>query len=212
MSIDLNIALTTYAVVKAQLKLTNDDDQIIIEDQINVVSQQIASYCRRVFKRQVYTNQKYQGNDDLYLNMKSYPIHEVTELTISKSSVDVSAVDIEDDGSLYYEGIFSSDGYTSGMSEHQDLRTKNISVTYEAGYILPDQPLSDLPYPLQQACVDEVIRGYKSLGTTDDRQLKSWTLGKAQKEYKDTKDTINTQWNLLNSTIGKICPYKRMVI
>ena len=216
MAIDTNIALTTYESVKTQLGLTDDTQQSFIESQINVVSQKIACYCNRNFKTQEYT-EKYRGDDTLELVLNQYPITDLSNLYIDDTELtDLSDIDIEaNEGMLYYEDIFNSNGYVCGISRHKGLRFKNIKVVYTAGYILPDQIDRNLPYDLEQACINEVINAYTMKGKSDAQRLKSWSLDKAKKEFAvgDLNKVFDKKSGLLKSTSSLLdtC-YRRYVI
>lgn len=213
MSVDTDIALTTLQTIKDELGITDTSSDTYLERQINVMSQKIANFCNRNFKSQTYTEEKYIGNDDVYLYLKNFPITSLDNLEINDTEISTSNVTVKsNDGALYYTGIFRSSGYVSGISSHRDIRFENISVTYEAGYILPDKITRNLPYDLEQACIDELIYKY---GNKDSKgkKVKSWTLDKASKSYEDDSDVFNSELGLLNETIALLnSKYKRYVI
>ena len=202
MALDTDIALTTYAEVKLQLGLADDTHQSFIEMQINVVSNKIASYCNRNFMEQTYTDEKYKGDDTLELVLNQRPITALTTLSIDDKDVTTSDVEIESEtGILYYESVFSSNGYVCGITRHPDLRYNNIKVTYDAGYILPDDAINrTLPYDLEQACINEVKRNYSNNGAQGTQNIKSWTIESAKKVFTDVSEIVDLKSGFLKET------------
>jgi len=215
MPVDTNIALTTYATVKSELDLSDDTKQTYLERQINVISQKIADYCNRKFKKQTYTLEKYQGTDTLELNLKNYPVTDpITALVIDDATVDLDYVTVDsDEGILYYESIFTKNGWVTSITETLTLPERNISVTYEAGYDLPDQVTPTLPYDLEEACINEVVEAYNKKGKAKSQNLESWTLDKATKKFSSVEKVIDTETGFLLSTKSLLdSKYKRWII
>lgn len=191
-------ALTTYATVKAELGLTDDTQQAFIERQINIASQRIENYCSRKFKKQTYTLENYEGTGGLYLLLTNFPVTEVTKIVIDDTEYDVSDFKIDyAKGIIYFEDVFSASGVCEGISNFSNKILLSIQVTYTAGYVLPnDAGTRNLPYDLDQCCVDEVVSKYEQKGTK--KRTKSWSLGNASKSF-DYDISVN---GLLNSTIN----------
>lgn len=213
MSVDTEIALTTLATIKDELGITDTSSDTYLERQINVISQKISNYCNRNFKSQTYTDEKYYGTDDIILNLNNYPVTDLTKFELDNKEIDLDDITIKsEEGQLYYEKIFNSNGYVSGISEHRDLKTENISITFEAGYILPDQEERNLPYDLEQACIDEIVYKYGNKGNKG-KKVSSWGLDKASKSYESDEIVFNSKYGLLNETLALLdSKYKRYVI
>ena len=209
MAVDITLALTTYALVKAELGLTDDTLQTYFERKINAVSQKFANYCNRAFKTQTYTSERYEGTDTLEICLKNYPITALTTVIVDDTTITDDVVLDAANGTIYYEGLFSSNGWNAGVSKHKILRFKNVYVTYTAGYVLPDQASPTLPYDLQDACINEVIAEYEKRGTS--KNVKSWTLGESSKSYFD--NDVDQGSGLLSSTKALLdMRYKKYVI
>ena len=213
MALDVSMALTTLATMKSELGITDSASDTYLERQINVVSQKIANYCNRNFKTQTYTLEKYEGNDELNFNLNNYPVTSVSYLKIDDTEIDIDDVTVDEDaGILYYESVFNSNGYVSGISSHRDLRTKNISVTYIAGYVLPDQATRNLPYDLEDICIEEIKYKYGNKNNKG-KKISSWSLDKASKNFVDeAKIFDNTSGFLFESVAILDSVYKRYLI
>lgn len=114
---------------------TTMDDELIL--QIMAASITIESRCKRSFRKQEYTERISGFTNSKYLNLRNYPIHNISE-------VNVDDYEILDEGRLY-----RAQGWPQG--EH------NIIVTYEGGYVFPAEATTDnprtLPEPLELACL-----------------------------------------------------------
>jgi len=212
MPVDTNIALTTLELVKSELNISDTSQDSYLTRQINVVSEKIANYCNRNFRKQTYNDEKYTGNDLLELNLDNYPITSVTEIKISDNEIELTDIEIESEsGILYYEKLFKSSGYVCGISRHKDQRIKNVTITYEAGYQLPDQVDRDLPYDLEDACINEIVNAYEHKGTASN--LESWTLDKATKKFTALEKVVDTETGFLLSTKSLLdSKYRRWII
>ncbi|MCY7484428.1 phage gp6-like head-tail connector protein [Paenibacillus alvei] len=102
---------------------------------IMAASQAIENYCKRSFKRQTYT-EVLDGAGSPYLVLSNYPVYS------GKAYLDGKEIDLSpnDDGML-----FLPDGWPKGI--------RNITVTYDAGYVLPGDPNRTLPEAVEVACI-----------------------------------------------------------
>lgn len=114
------------------------EDEDWLKLQIAAASIAIENYCKRTFKKQLYTELVSGHATSNYLNLRNYPVHEVIKIT---NDLDFG---ILDDGRLYRAG-----GWPAG--EH------NIQVSYIGGYVLPGDATKEeprtLPEPLELACL-----------------------------------------------------------
>ncbi|BFH10690.1 phage gp6-like head-tail connector protein [Paenibacillus melissococcoides] len=112
------------------------DDMLMLH--IASVSAAIENYCKRNFKKQLYTERVSGYASSRYINLRNYPVHQITQISA------VSDYDILDDGRLYCPA-----GWPTG--DH------NIEVSYIGGYVLPSDAMPDeprtLPEPLEIACL-----------------------------------------------------------
>lgn len=111
------------------------EDESILSLYIAASSQVIENYCKRSFKRQTYT-EILDGTGSPYLVLRNYPVHSGTA-RYDKHEIELQP---NEDGMIYLP-----DGWPTG--------TRNITVTYEAGYILPGETNRTLPEAIEIACV-----------------------------------------------------------
>ncbi|WP_405131894.1 phage gp6-like head-tail connector protein [Paenibacillus sp. FSL H8-0317] len=114
-----------------------DEDPDYLAMIIAAASQAIEEYCNRSFKKQAYTEILSGVNPSKYLNLRNYPIHEVTSMHIEGYTV------------LEEGRLFRQSGWPAGEN--------NISVQYIGGYVLPSDATEEeprtLPMPLELACI-----------------------------------------------------------
>jgi hypothetical protein len=134
-----SVADVKYVWGRAQADLGHDDR---IQTLINLLSGRIEDWCGRKFKEATYTAEAYDGDGEMILPLKQYPITELTDVTIDGVEVDTDDVNAfklyADEGFLWYAPCWSA-AYPLG-----------IKVTYKAGY-------ATIPPGLSMACVEWVI-------------------------------------------------------
>jgi hypothetical protein len=151
----LSRKLTTIQRVKQDLGLLDDDmtNDVQIERSIDLASAMAERYCNRVFASQTYV-ESIEGNDSAYLYLSNYPIIDLVNIVRQNSPVTDYTI-IPDTGALYREYGWSATtpigwGGLSLRSIGQALPL--YVVTYEAGYVLPDDPINrTLPADLEFA-------------------------------------------------------------
>lgn len=135
--------LTTLSKAKTMMGLDPEDDSQDIEllELAAVASTMIEEACRRQFKLQTHRI-KVTGLPGKYIRLPNYPIQSIT--SISGAGATLSGVEILDFGILFREC-----GWPCG--------DRVISVTYSAGYVLPDEATEQsprtLPETLEFACI-----------------------------------------------------------
>lgn len=145
-------ALTTrsrvqeYRVANGEELQTTPEINTQIDNFINAVSVRFESYCDRKFVSRTHT-EYLDGKGARILYPKQYPITSVTSIHddmdwVWADSTLISSDNyrIADDNSI----VFKSNTTVA------DAR-QNIKLVYDAGY-------SDIPYDLEDACINEVLR------------------------------------------------------
>ena len=135
--------LTTLSKAKLMMGIEVEDDSQDDEllSLIVVASTMIEEVCRRVFKLQTHTS-KVTGLPGKYIRLPQYPVHAIT--SISGPYGELAGVETLDSGILYREGGWPREN-------------RSITVTYQAGYVLPgdatDNDPATLPETLEYACI-----------------------------------------------------------
>ena len=146
-------ALTTLEALKQLLGIDETDtsqDSVLIQ-LINRASASIENALGRKLRRSTYT-ERVKGTGSQYLLVENYPIVAVEEIKQAGEIIDPGLYDItvrgnagviyKDDGWTYY-------GFPHGLTGDAVTGSRNITVRYTAGYILPweatDEAPADLP-------------------------------------------------------------------
>lgn len=193
---DLNPnALTEIDAVKDELGIDCADTSLnsLIARKINTVSTAAAKYLNRgLLQFQVGIVEKRAGSSRTRIQVTRTPLKTLTSVTIL-SGLNVSEVvaladiDVEDDGRtgiLYLRsGWPRVRGRMSGASQDPlaDTDEKNIQITYDGGWVLPDQArqssgalVRDLPEDIEEAVVSAVVGRMDRRG--ENRGIKSEKL------------------------------------
>lgn len=125
------IALST---VKDRLGITDSSQDVRLGELIAEASSAIEDYVGRSLGRQQY-QETLSGNDRLRLGLSRFPVDaDSVTLTIDGTAETDFSVEDPSAGILWRENTWTSDFKEIGQREEE-----NVSVTYKAGYILPDQ-------------------------------------------------------------------------
>lgn len=152
--------LTTLDRLKKSMGIplddTSMDEQLIL--QLITASQAIENRCMRSFKKGSYTDIASGDPKSKYINLVNSPLHLVQ--AVNTEDGPVTGFIILADGRL-----FRKNGWPCG--EH------NITVTYEAGYTLPEDATPEspktLPAPLELACILYAQTMMRAPGVTSER-------------------------------------------
>ncbi|MNT43407.1 Phage gp6-like head-tail connector protein [compost metagenome] len=176
--------LTTLQRVKKQLGDTLDDETLTFY--ILAASQAIESYCRRSFKRQTYT-EIIDGTGSPFLVVRNFPVHSGTARNEDKEI----AFQAAEDGI-----IFLPQGWNKGL--------RNITVTYDAGYVLPGDATPDQPRTLPEAI--EIACLFITQGMTQNpSNVQSERVGDISVTYRDADAMYTpTVQALLDPYVGRV--------
>ena len=153
------MALVTLSKVKQygdQDTITNPERDDLLTTLINRVTTQFETYCGRTFES-AETTEYLDGGGIKFLFPAQYPITSVSGIWSN------SSWDWDDDD------LISSDDYRIKNSNYIVLKSstfsnydQNIKITYTHGYTA-----DDIPEDLQQACIEETLRKWKSRNKID---------------------------------------------
>ncbi|ASS64673.2 phage head-tail connector protein [Paenibacillus sp. RUD330] len=160
--------LTTLDKVKKKLQIPSEDESQddLLQLMVEAASQSIEAYCRRSFRLQEYTERR-SGSSQAYLELKNYPIMDV-------SSVKVGGTLVTDAEILPEKGMLLRPGgvWASGI--------ENVEVTYQAGYVLPaDADHEDsvtLPRPLEVACIMYAMDLFKGSTAFESERIADYSV------------------------------------
>ena len=140
--------LTKLSNVKLEADITTSKHDDFFNFLIGASSQAIESYCGRKFIQRDYT-EYYDGKNTELLQLKNYPVAEVTHLYVDSSRAFGSDTEITD---YFFDKekseVLSKKLFPEGRA--------NIKVVYKAGYTK-----ENLPKDLEQACIRWVLHEYR---------------------------------------------------
>lgn len=186
-------ALTTLATVAEEIGYTvggTSDDYL--KRLINSYSQAIENYCNRKFGRTAVTDEKVAGKGTRRLLVDYYPVDttETTTVTHDDGAVSSDAYEWEDGGewgslfNLY--GVWNWDtlaqyGISQGPAAGYERALYKVS--YTGGYYLPASASRDLPYDIEDVCIQMVATAYRNKGKN--RYIASEKILSASVSYRD---------------------------
>lgn len=186
-------ALTTIDDVKKELNIANDDDtkNEYIEKAINTASALIETVCNRKFKLDTYSDFVHETSDMIVLSQ--FPVHSIIENGIETQNM------LYSDGGILYKPVKFGE-----------------TLTYKAGYLLPNEATIDhpctLPIELQNACTRLVSVIYSDDEIVSDLELdgiKSFTLGDLDAEF-NNGDATNILDYLPSDILSVLFSYRKV--
>jgi hypothetical protein len=191
--------LTVLATVRRDLQLADafTTDDAWLADAIRQTSDMIAAFCRRPegFGRATVTQtwRLHRDMPQLVLARDLAP----TVTTIVEDGTTLAAADWALDGSRLFR--LSSDAVT-------DWSAAKIAVTYAAGYGL----LADVPFDLERACLDLVVRAYRARGR--DPGMRSLDIPDVIRQSWDTPGGDGFRGGLPRDVADRLSTYARYVL
>lgn len=165
-------ALTTLANVKAIAGIASTDttSDALLELLINRASISIAGYCDRKFERASYT-EYVPATSRQALLLRQWPIAAVSSITDEDTLLVLNTdyrLDAQDkaQGIVYREQGWSGSYLVRGLTSDPAASKRIISVTYTAGYYLPQDANYDLgaetslPIDISMVCEQMVTESY----------------------------------------------------
>lgn len=135
--------LCTLANVKLLLGVGDTTQDALLEALITRASAAICAHTGRVLKRATYTSEPYAVNGQTYLYLKQWPIQTLTSVTLGGILLTVnvdyymSAADAAA-GRIYRPQGWNGATLSRGLIPDAYKGDRDILVTYDAGYYLPD--------------------------------------------------------------------------
>ncbi len=195
--------LTTLAAVKAELGITDTADDALLQTYIDQASAMIERFCGRWFGKATY-RETLAGYGTSRLLLSCTPIVQVIMIECDGALVTDYLVEDADAGILYRDGGWAWSPKTGGYIERHPVagaERLNYVITYEAGYILPENAGSNLPADIQRACIDLVKVRYAE--RSRDPSITSERLGDWQASY--STDSITPQ------VVQILAPWRRAI-
>lgn len=204
--------LTTLDRVKRELGITVDTDDLTLEDMVVRASSAIARETRRVFGVETVT-ETLDGTGTRLLGLSRYPVLSVSAVTEDGTAITDYSVEDAESGALYRANgwgrsgglrMWGTEAYSSGyiLPGYQDLR---YSVTYQAGYALPDASTPTLPGAVEQACLETVKAWYSSRDV--DPNVSSVQVGQLRVSYRDQGGSTMVHEALPAAALGYLRNY-----
>lgn len=191
--------LTVLATVRRELQLADafTADDAWLADAIRQTSDMIASYCRRPegFGRATVTQTWRLTRDPPLLLLARDLAPAVT--TVVEDGVTLTTADWALDGSRIYRLL--ADAVAPWTAS-------KVAVTYAAGYGL----LTDVPYDLERACLDLVVRAYRSRGR--DPGLRSQDIPDVLRQSWDTPGGDGFRGGLPRDVADRLSPWVRWTL
>lgn len=214
-----NSALTTYATVKAELRLSDDSQMDVLERYINVASSEAERFCNRPFGKLEVTEKFPGAIGAIRLVLARRPVISVTYLKRDGTELDPSEYSIEDAaaGFLRRESGFDPVPlrHIGGAGEGWGGAEKLLwEVQYFGGYVLPKDAAAEtpqtLPFDLEQAIVEGVVAIYRGRGR--DKSVSGVTIGGTSVQYSGRNPSIGREGSILpDSSLAVLKRYQRVV-
>lgn len=164
-----SIGLTTVARVKDYLIGIGETPPAahdnLLTFLVQALSADVEEFCGRVFGRATYTGEQHTGiKDQQHLFPRQWPL--VTITTVTLKSGDTTTTITEGTTSGNYRKIKNHRGEVVALFREDGWESEpyGISLTYQAGYVLPGDTNPDLPKDLERAVVELVASAYMQRG------------------------------------------------
>lgn len=179
-------ALTTLARLKQFNGIAEADtsQDFKLEFLINSASQEIENILGRKLKKSQYT-EKVKGNNRLTIQVKNYPVLDIDSIKINGSTVIQSDYSFDESGIIEGTRPWGASGLHYGISNFMVQQSKNIEITYLAGYVLPKDETEEVPRTLPydiEAALFSMINGAMAL-TDGAAGLKSFAISDVRWEW-----------------------------
>lgn len=179
----------TLSSIKSELGIVGSAQDLRLQALLEQASGFINEYCGRSFKRDVYVDNVVAYGNGSPLQVKNTPVIAIISIMLDGVVVPASSYQIDDANCGFIGGNWIDTAIiargTMGVI-YNGMRKKRYSVTYEAGYLLPDDVNRNLPYAIEKACI-ELVRG-AYIATGRDIGIKSESIdGVGSITYHDNK-------------------------
>lgn len=180
-------ALTTLA--EAQLLLPDADGELAAQQLtllINQASAQIEAALGRKLGRATYTEPATPSGSQ-QLMLKQWPIVSVDKIMQNGVELAPGTYSIEDGGILYKDDGWAWRGYPKGLAYDPWAASRDLLITYTAGYILPkdatEEEPATLPADLEGLCLEMVQAAWGKLETGGYGGLRAFSISDVRWEW-----------------------------
>lgn len=219
-------ALTTLAVVKDELGISDTSSDDYLERAIERASASIATLTARTLHYSAAAVDDVPGYGSLILSVPRYPLVSITSIAevgdVSNTTLDATAYAIESAAAGLIRAINGNAWGNTGSATGTIPRAiygseqRRYRVTYAGGYITPHQVDNDgsltrtLPYDLEDLCVQAVVAAYRAKGV--DPNLRSERLLSWSASYGTTaNNTPRGMAGVLTDDNATILAYRRVL-
>src|SRR5262245_46241075 len=153
--------LTVLQTVKAELGITTDEKDAVLEGLISQASDIVAAYCDRVFARETVTEHFWPERRSWYENwdalvLSRTPIEEIISVTHDNSILTTGDYEVDTNAGILYR--------MTALSVFDWCVHTSVEVQYTGGYLL----LDDLPRGVERATI-LLVKDYFYSGQRDPR-------------------------------------------
>lgn len=189
--------LTVLATVKARLGLTGTSEDALLAALIHEASAAIARHCRRVFGSESLQQNFYlEGGRPDALTLARRPVSTITEITIDGAALDEADYLLAADTGMIYRLSAGAPICWSGSL---------IEVAFDAGYAL----LEELPFDIEQACIEMVRLAYFASGArARDPLLMAVSVPDVASETYQIGQRLDMQGGLPDDIAARLAPYR----
>ena len=203
---------TELATVKEELGISGVDEDARLTRMIAVASAAIDSYCNQKFHYQEAIEEKLASAGSHILMVSRTPLVAISSITYDGAGVQASDYEIYDNkaGLIYghYGCLHTGHRQRSLSMPHGPNPRKLYTVTYSGGYKLPGDAERDLPYDIEQACL-ELVKSYYRAPTSPDIKREE-VPDVYSVEYRDT--SASQVAGMPSQVASMLNPYKRGII
>ena len=196
----LTTQLTTVEAVRSELGAADDPRMPSFIDQATSACE---GYCGRSFARATWLETIRDLSNPLLLSYA--PVLSITSVVYGQTPVEVDRYEVDlDAGLIHFHAMRSDDQWMFYRAA--------ISVSYTAGYLLPNDPGRNLPAAVERACI-EVFKGYwfgSGAGKARDPSIRSEMIeGIGSTSYLDPQATA---YGLSPMAAALLMPYRRLMV
>lgn len=214
------VMYTTVDAVKSEMGIEDDAHDALIRRKIRSYSHMFDTIIGRCLAYDdAFTEYVAQPAGRRRLVVSSTPVHDVTEINFEGDVVDVSDYFIEDKDTGFIAKKYGTWGDTAASPANIRRRPRQqplarYTVTYEKGYITPQQDLDDpqlerdLPYDVEDAILAAVVSGVNQAGV--DSAVASLSVGDGSTTFVAQNDATPRQVPALFTEVAH--RYKRVSV
>ena len=194
------IKLVSAANVRTYLNFTSTNQDTLIEELIEQVSEDIQSHCDRTFSSGTDVLE-YPVGGGLYLSVKRFPITSVSHVRYNSDYDFTDSADDIDTDNYTISGEFANEGkvYYRGRTWHKVRGA--LQVKYTGGYS-DTAGILDVPDDLKKACIMQVAY------LMDRRK----SMGVRNASGQEGSLNFESGYDFLPTVLGMVDRYRRLVI